>query len=58
MAEAKRESSRHRGRDVAVRPVVLITGAGGFLGGALSKALSSEFDVVGLDRSEDDLAHA
>lgn len=58
MAGAERESIRHRGSDVAVRPVVLMTGAGGFLGSALSKALSAEFEVVGLERSGDDLAHA
>jgi len=32
------------------KPVVLMTGASGFLGKLLSKALAAEYVVVGLDR--------
>lgn len=36
----------------ADKPIVVITGASGAIGTALSKALSSDYTVVGLDRSE------
>ena len=58
MAEAVKESIRRGANGVAARPVVLMTGAGGFLGRALSKALASEFTVVGLERSAGKLEHA
>jgi nucleoside-diphosphate-sugar epimerase/uncharacterized membrane protein len=54
MAEAERESTR----DAAVRSVVLMTGAGGFLGRALTEALSAEFTVIGLERSAGKVARA
>lgn len=47
--------SRHSG---AAKPVVLMTGATGFLGGALCKALATDYEIVGLDRKPVDMAHA
>jgi nucleoside-diphosphate-sugar epimerase/uncharacterized membrane protein len=47
--------SRHSG---AAKPVVLMTGATGFLGGALCKALATDYEIVGLDRKPVDMEHA
>jgi nucleoside-diphosphate-sugar epimerase len=59
MAEEKRnptaDSIRHPGPQ---KPVVLMTGASGFLGKLLSKALAAEYVVVGLDRESGLMAHA
>lgn len=40
------------------KPLVLITGATGFLGGALCEALAADYELVGLDRTPRDLPHA
>lgn len=50
------ETEKHSTRDVAVRPVMLMTGAGGFLGAALSEALASGSQWS--ERSGRKLAHA
>lgn len=58
MAEAKINPSRSKGHPAPAKPVVLMTGATGFLGGAIGKALAADYTVVGLDRTPKDLAHA
>lgn len=50
MAEPGTESAR--------KPVVLMTGATGFLGSALAQALAAGHQVVGLDRKPADVAYA
>lgn len=40
------------------KPLVLMTGATGFLGGALCEALAADYELVGLDRTPRDLPHA
>ena len=55
---ATHATGRGSGHSGAAKPVVLMTGATGFLGGALCKALAADFEVVGLDRRPVDMAHA
>lgn len=58
MTEAKINPGRNKARPAPAKPVVLMTGATGFLGGAIGKALAANYTVVGLDRTPKDLAHA
>ncbi|MBU1395404.1 MAG: NAD-dependent epimerase/dehydratase family protein [Gammaproteobacteria bacterium] len=58
MAEAKRNPGRSKKHPAPAKPVVLMTGATGFLGGAIGQALAADYTVVGLDRTPKDLAHA
>jgi nucleoside-diphosphate-sugar epimerase/uncharacterized membrane protein len=51
MTEAKGKPAGHTS---TARPVVLMTGASGFLGRALSAALAADYRVVGLDRKPAD----
>lgn len=55
MAEDKTPSPSGRRHP---KPVVLMTGATGFLGGALCEALAADYELVGLDRTPRDLPHA
>ena len=55
---ATRATGRGSGHSGAAKPVVLMTGATGFLGGAIGKALAADYTVVGLDRRPVDMAHA
>jgi NAD(P)-dependent dehydrogenase (short-subunit alcohol dehydrogenase family) len=58
MTEAKINPGRNKAHPAPAKPVVLMTGATGFLGGAIGKALAANYTVVGLDRTPKDLAHA
>jgi len=58
MAEAKRNPGRSKEHPAPKKPVVLMTGATGFLGGAIGQALAANDTVVGLDRTPKDMAHA
>lgn len=55
---ATRATGRGSGHSGGAKPVVLMTGATGFLGGALCKALAAGYTVVGLDRRPVHMAHA
>ncbi|MCD6705457.1 MAG: NAD-dependent epimerase/dehydratase family protein [Thiobacillus sp.] len=55
---ATRATGRGSGHSGATKPVVLMTGATGFLGGALCKVLAADYEIVGLDRRPVDMEHA